>query len=147
MQAFWGKLSEVELTRQTKVKEEVEATPQQEIVQIEATKPKIKPRMKFSKPSKFISQNEDNAKKIKAEIEKLYVKPEATAVSVKAIEESRLDEISNITYDSSPSPELEKKSDQDTKSDSESSMIQVAQKKTFEVKPSTFKSEKRSVTR
>lgn len=146
MQAFWGKLSEVELTRQTKVKE-AEATPQQEIVQIEATKPKIKPRMKFSKPSKFISQNEDNAKKIKAEIEKLYVKPEATAVSVKAIEESRLDEISNITYDSSPSPELEKKSDQDTKSDSESSMIQVAQKKTFEVKPSTFKSEKRSVTR
>ncbi|XP_018561298.1 zinc finger protein DZIP1 [Anoplophora glabripennis] len=146
MQAFWGKLSEIELQREVKVEEEVQITPPQELIRTETSKPKIKPRMKFSKPSKLVGRNEDNAKKIKAEIERMYVKPETTAVSVKNISESNLKKISNVLYNSSPSPELQKRSSSDSTSDSESSSVEVEPKKVHDAKPSVSTLGKRSLT-
>lgn len=146
MQAFWGKLSEIELKQEVRIEEGGQITSPHEFVQ-EAPKPKIKPRMKLSKPSKLMENSEENAKKIKAEIEKMYVKPETTALSVKTASGSNLNKISNVIYDSSPSSESQKKNSSGSTSDSESSIVEVVPKKLYEIKPSVSTLGKRSLTR
>ncbi|KAJ8916183.1 hypothetical protein NQ315_016322 [Exocentrus adspersus] len=139
MQAFWGKLSEIEIKREANTLGDNQENPPS--YNANPTKPKIKPRMKFSQPSKVVSDNEENAKKIKAELEKMCGKPEiiqAAAVKTEPTEPgNRMVAIPDMVYNSSTESE--------SKSDSESESI-TDLSKINETKPSISTLGKRSVT-
>ncbi|KAJ8935071.1 hypothetical protein NQ314_013016 [Rhamnusium bicolor] len=151
MQAFWGKLTELELKREDNltVQKELQNVPEQlfETAVLES-KPKIKPRTKFSKPTKINDNNynQENADRLKAELEKMYAQSQPKIIDVDIMKnlpkkESELEIVelkSNIMYNTSSTSQSE--------SESHNSIEEIISEKDFESKPSKSTLGKRSAT-